>query len=170
MSGWDCPVPGCGHTGIDTFADRCPKDHPRRVIPIADVAPINNTPEPGATQPDHANAPASLRVRISIDNLHLTLPGPVVHIGRESSHTALAKYLVERYPNVSRDHLSIYPYPSHVTVTDNSSRNGTFMLNGTRLSPGEPYDSPGSPLRLRLARNCWMSVTVLPPGGPEVDP
>lgn len=169
MNGWDCPVDGCGHTGIDAFADRCPNDHPRRVIPLADVPPTLDQ-DTGAAQPDHTRAPGTLLVRIRIDDLQITLPGPVIGVGRESPHAALAEYLKERYPNVSRDHLSIYPYPSHVTVADNASSNGTFTLDGTRLAAGEPHDSAHLPLRLRLARNCWMSVTVLTAGGAEVDP
>lgn len=168
LDGWTCPVPDCVQTGIDPFADRCPNGHPRHRTPPVEAPPVAAAAEvqtrPVGRTTVETNETRPVRVVVTVDGTEFVMDGPGLLIGRRSPHAPLAEYLAAHYPNVSRQHLTVTCYPTHVTVTDGSI-NGTYTDAGTRLPKGQPQDFD-SPLRLRLARNCRIRLVLVPPVDP----
>lgn len=161
MDGINQPCPECG-CAVDEFADQCPNGHP-----LSDDAPLEPLPprpvvaepKPASTSHEDARlgAPHTL---VRIDGTGFMVKGNQFVLGRKTEEPGLAAHLADRYPNVSRAHLTVGVYPTHFVLTD-TSINGTFRDDGTRL-PRDTAVTFASPCEIRLARNCQIRLQVAP--------
>lgn len=158
---WTCPT--CKQADLDDYADLCPNNHLRITALYAAAQSESMSDAPAVDESvKQAAAEGLSRIALEIDGVGFVLNGSSL-IGRHSRLEVLAQFLAERYPNVSRRHVTVTPYTTYITVVD-YSLNGTFRADGTRLPMKLPQDFT-VPVQLRLARNCYVSLDLVPGTG-----